>query len=492
MLLEVFKLRVILRSCCQKTSMVSFLRCYVAIALWTYFQSSVRAAPLKVKRSASFLPQRLQPQQIDSSAVGSFLITQSRQGDRQEFALPQEEKSAEVLVGEVETIEVIADRQEYDRERGIITATGNVVMRFAQSVMTSDAIEINLNNRFAVATGNVILKRGAQVLRGSRFEYNLVADRGAILSAGGEIDRSSLRQDTDFEQRLADGTILDRALSDRLIENQPLTDVTAAEGLGVSLGSRGIDLVGENNIDSGSNIDRLRFEADRLDFTGSDWTAVNLRLTNDPFSPPELELRADTARFRQFGLAGSRLETTDSSLVIDDRLKVPLLANSFVFNDRPSRPGLFDLAFDGDERGGLYIERTWDVIYSDRLSWSLTPQYFVQRALIPTTFGFSDEEEGGVFNSSSFGLVSDIRADLAKRTYLDGSFSLTDLDFDDFEDDLRGKVELVNQRGNPSNPLELALEYNFRDRLFNGSLGFQTVRESFGGVISLPQINIWQ
>ena len=470
--------------------MVSFLRCYIGIVLWVLLQSSLRATELfKVERSASSLPKRLRPAQIKPLATTqSSLITQSRQGDRQEFTLPRIE--TETSVDEVETIEVIADRQEYDRDRGVITARGNVVMRFAQSVMTSDTIEINLNNRLAVAAGNVVLKRGNQVLRGSRFEYNLVADRGTIFEAGGEIDRSSLERDTDFKQRLSDGTIFDRALSDRLIDNQPLTDVEATEGLGVGLGSRGIDLVGEDNIGSGSGIERLRFEADRLDFETSDWTAVNLRLTNDPFSPPELELRADTARFQQLGSAGSKLVTTDSSLVIDDRFKVPLLVSAFVFDNRPSRPGLFNIAFDGDERGGLYIERTWDAIDSNRFSWSFTPQYFIQRAFIPDTFGFSDDDEGGVFDSSAFGLVSNIRADLGGRTNLNGSFSLTDLDLDDYEDNLRGKIELVNQLGSLENPWRLGLEYNYRDRLFNGSLGFQTVRESVGAVVSSPNIKL--
>ena len=469
--------------------MVSFLRCYFAIALWVLLQSSLRAAELsEVEKSASSLPKRLRPTQIDPLATTeSSLIARSRQGDRQEFTLPNEGGTS---VEEVETIEVIADRQEYDRERGVITARGNVVMRFAQSVMTSDSIEINLNDRLAVAMGNVVLKRGNQVLRGNRFEYNLVADRGTIFEARGEIDRSSLEQDTDFKQKLSDGTIFDRALSDRLIDRQPLTDVEAGEGLGVGLGSRGIDLVGDNNIASGSTVKRLRFEADRLDFEASDWTAIDLRLTNDPFSPPELEVRADTARFRQLGSAGSELVTTDSSLVIDDRFKVPLLVSTFAFDNRPSRPGLFNIAFDGDERGGLYVERTWSAIDSDRFSWSFTPQYFIQRAFIPDTFGFSDDDEGGVFDSSAFGLVSDIRWDLGGRTNLNGSFSLTDLDLGDYEDNLRGKIELVNRLGSIENPWRLGLEYNYRDRLFNGSLGFQTVRESVGGVISSPEIKL--
>ncbi|MEO0926655.1 MAG: DUF3769 domain-containing protein [Cyanobacteria bacterium J06643_13] len=478
--------------------MVGCLRCYVVVTWWIYLlQSSLLAAELpkvKIEKSARFLPQRLEAtsNHLPASKSSRSLITQSRQGDRQEYSIPADPSSPpEVAVEQVEVIEVIADRQEYDRARGIITAQGNVVMRFGQSVMTSDSIELNLNDRLAVAQGKVVLTRGEQVLRGERFEYNLVADRGTIFQAGGEIFQPTLSRDTDFNQKLAaESGILDRALSDRLFDSQPLREVSAAEGIGVSLGSRGIDLVGDNNFGGGSTIKRLRFEADRLDFETDSWTADNLRLTNDPFSPPELELRAETATFQRFDSVESKLTTTKSRLVIDDRFRVPLLLSAFTFDNSPSRPGLFNIAFDGDERGGLYIERSWNLLNRENFSWRITPQYFLQRAFFPTTFGFSDDDDGGVFNDSVFGLTSSVKADFSPRTNFDAYFSLAGVDLENYEDSLRSNVELQHRVGNLNNPYQLALEYNFRDRLFNGSLGFQTVRESIGGTITSPQITL--
>ena len=476
--------------------MASFLRCYIVIALWGYLlNSSLSATEVpSIKKSASYLPHRLQPNADNLSGATSlshYLITQSRD-DGQKLTIPVElDVHSEIPVGEVEVIEVIGDRQEYDRQKGTITASGQVLMRFAQSAMTSDRIEINLNNRLAVATGNVVLKRGEQVLRGSRFEYNLVADRGVITGAGGEIYQPSLSRDTDFKQRIAsESNISGQNLSDRLINNQPITDVTAEEGIGVSLGSRGIDLVGQQDFSGGSTIKRLRFEADRLEFETDSWTAENLRLTNDPFSPPELELRSATATFQQAESNVGKLETTKSSLVIDDKFKIPLLVSAFAFDSRPTRPGLFNIAFDGDERGGLYIERTWSLLAGEKFRWDVTPQYFLQRALFPTAFDFSDDDEGGAFNSAVFGMTSRIRADFSPRSNLNANASLTGVDFTNTEDSLRSKIEFQNRLGNLENPFRLALEYNYRDRLFNGSLGFQTVRESIGGVITSPQISL--
>ena len=469
--------------------MVSLRYC-VGIILWTcLIQSSTLASESsEIKKKAAFLPSSLSPSSQTIAVNPRYLITQERQPG-EVFKIPlNEQTDPSIPIDTVETIEVIADRQEYDRDNNIIIAEGNVIMRFAQSVMTSDRLEINLTDRLAVARDNVVLQRGEQVLRGQRFEYYLVADRGVIFQAGGEIYQPSLGQDADFKQQLApEATILDRALSDRLINNQPLTNVTGSEGIGATIGSTR-DL---NILDGGSNnggaINRLRFEAERVDFEADTWTAENLSLTNDPFSPPELEVRAKTARFEQLDSLTGRLVTTKSRLVLDDGLAVPLLANRFVFDDRSSQPGLFDIAFDGDERGGLYLERTFNIIDRDKFSWKITPQYFLQRALIPDAFEFNDEDEGGLFDSGSYGLRSRINTIFTPTTDLSATLSITDFDLNDLEDNLRARVGL-QQRVGLDNPYRFAVEYNYRDRLFNGSLGFQTVRSSFGGVVTSPTI----
>ena len=477
-------------------SFLQYLQYCLGIILWMWvLQLSLSASELpNHQKKAIYLPQRIGRTSRQSLRLGSdstHLITRERQGNIERFEIPSDsEFQPSVPVDRVETIEVIADRQEYNRQTKVITATGRVTMRFAQSVLTSDRLEIDLNDRLAVARDNVTLRRGEQVLQGSRFEYYLVADRGVVYNAGGEIYQSSLGRDTDFKQQLApEQTILDRALSDRLANNQPLTEVTAAEGIGATIGSQGINLI-DGDSSTGGAVNRLRFEAERLDFETTTWTAQNLRLTNDPFSPPELELRAETATFQQLDTFRSELTTQKSRLVVDDRLTVPLLTSGFVFDRRPRRPGLFNVAFDGKERGGLYLERTWSIVDNANFSWEIAPQYFLQRALFPDSFDFSGSDEGGVFNSAVFGLESGINASFTPRTSLEASSSLNSLEWDELEDNLRAGVGLQQIVGKLDNPYRLALEYNYRDRLFNGSLGFRTVRESIGGVVTSPQIAV--
>lgn len=61
-----------------------------------------------------------------------------------------------------DSVEITADRQEYDQQRQIITATGNVMIRFRQALIDADQAQVNLVTRQVVATGNVALTRGVR------------------------------------------------------------------------------------------------------------------------------------------------------------------------------------------------------------------------------------------------------------------------------------------------------------------------------------------
>lgn len=424
----------------------------------------------------------------------SYLITQERKGETRTFTIPgsnpnSTQPNTPTPIEQVDTIEVIGDRQEYDDQQQVVTAQGNVVMNFAQAVLTADRIQVNLADRIAVAQGNVVLTRGKQILRGEKFEYYLVQDRGVIINAKGEIDRSTLNRD--LSARLPESRIIPQTtLSDRLINNQPVTNVSGNQAIGVSLGSsRDYQILNGNNKQAnGGEINQLRFEAGRMEFEQNNFTATDFRLTNDPFSPPELELRAKTANFTQTSPQVSVLTTKKSRIVIDDRFTVPLLLNRFVLDNRPRQPGIVSFGFDGEERGGLYLERNFKLIGTETTNWDITPQYYLERAIFPTAFDLSDEDEGGIFNASSLGLKSQLDSTFSPRTDLQAKLSLTSLNFDNISDKLRTNVALNQKIGNLVNPHTFSLEYNFRDRLFNGSLGFQTVYSSIGGIITSPNL----
>jgi hypothetical protein len=69
-----------------------------------------------------------------------------------------------------------------------------------------------------------------------------------------------------------------------------------------------------------------------------------------------------------------------------------------------------------------------------------------------------------------------------------GSFS--SFDFNELENNVRAQVALRYRGGDLGNPFDYRFEYNYRERLFNGTLGFQTVNSSVGAIVVSPNINL--
>ncbi|NJK52889.1 MAG: DUF3769 domain-containing protein [Leptolyngbyaceae cyanobacterium SU_3_3] len=142
--------------------------------------------------------------------------------------------------------------------------------------------------------------QGDQILRGQRFRYNLIQEEGTVEQASGEIFLPTTA--TDFNPNLptdiTSGTVPRGSVGDRVFANQP-QQVTSGGSANVTLGSRrnssGALLIPQN----GGQVRRLRFEAEQISFYPEGWQAKNVRITNDPYSPPELELRTEQAQLRK-------------------------------------------------------------------------------------------------------------------------------------------------------------------------------------------------
>lgn len=418
------------------------------------------------------------------------LLTQERGKEPQEFEIPltpppnstpTTEKQPEIPIGTVRGIELTADSQQYDAQRQVITAKGNVVMRFQGAVLSADEVEINLTNRLAVATGNVGLRRGQQVLRGDRFEYYFVQDSGTIANASGEYNRTTAIQDlslTPPDEVAGKNTIPQFTLSDRLLANQPVTNVATSGGSGLVVGSDRT-IPGQQPFQQGGDINRIRFRAEKVDFEGTNIRATGVRLTNDPFSPPELEVRADSAQFQEIGPLQSEITAVRPRVFFDGGFSLPLLRNKIAIDGRRREPALFNIGYDNEDRGGLFIERTFEVYNNENFRFTLTPQYFLQRAIA----------NGDYLDGDSFGLKARVTGNLTNRTSLTGSAVFTSLNLGNLDEELRASLRLKQIIGT-SLPHTLNLEYSYRDRLFNGSLGYQTVQSSLGAVLTSPVVRL--
>ncbi|MFM7441603.1 MAG: DUF3769 domain-containing protein, partial [Snowella sp.] len=323
------------------------------------------------------------------------LITQERDGAVKEFIINTDESKAD-QPGEIDpktspegpssnsppspstssetqpktppgVLELIADQQEYSTNNQVITATGKVVMRFANGVLLADRLQINLPDRFAVAEGNVSLKRGEQTLEGEKFEYYFVQDKGVIYNARGEIYQPTTGRDISRTLPTDPGgnVIPSQTLNERLINNQPLQRITTGDGYtfsaGTSLDLNRFGTAGSNNI-NGGQINRLRFQAKKIDFDSEGWNASKVRITNDPFSPPELEIQAETANYYNVAPLVDEVRLSESRVVLDQENTMPLFQDRLVLDRRNRQPGILSFGYDGQDRGGLYVQSSFNIL----------------------------------------------------------------------------------------------------------------------------------
>jgi Protein of unknown function (DUF3769) len=389
------------------------------------------------------------------------------------------------------SIELNAEQQEFNNQTQVVTADGKVVVRFNKATLNADRLNVNLKTKLATAEGNIVLVRGKQILYGDRFEYNFDQDSGSILEARGDIYQPSLVRDLNFIPK-ANPTIpagekkfTEPLLSDQLRTNQPVSKIQNTGSSGIILGNdRPIDY--QPVIKSSGTVNRLRFQADKVDFAGEKVTAEKIRITNDPFSPPELQIKAERAQFKTVNSEEDEVTIGNGRITIENNFDVPFVKDRFVLNKNGKDSNLFSLGIpfnigiDADERGGLFIESNFYPVFDPRFKVTITPQYFIQRAVSNLNF----------IDSSVFGLKANVEGDLTPDTRIQASGSLASLNLNKFSSNLRAKVAIKKDINLLSLPHTVTGEAVYRDRIFNGSLGYQEVESSFGGVLTSPNILI--
>jgi hypothetical protein len=161
---------------------------------------------------------------------------------------------------------------------------------------------------------------------------------------------------------------------------------------------------------------------------------------------------------------------------------LPLLRERTIIDRRERQPNPIQFGFDREDRGGFYVQGSFEPVRQEGLRLSLSPQFYLERAFL------GDEETSGPFNPNLYGLKIGLDATLGPKTNLTGRADFISFEsFPDVEENFRGSLRL-NQEF--FDGYILTLESSFRDRLFNGTLGFQTVYSSVGFVFTSPTITI--
>lgn len=350
-------------------------------------------------------------------------------------------------------VELSADRQEYDAAQRALTAVGNVLLNYRNAELKADRIQTFALKKQAIAEGNVILTQGGQVLQGDRLEYQLDRERGILFKPRGIINLPSAGRETAAP---TPGT--------RAVGSNPLV------GLKDSLQQP----TKPSRLRAQEGIQRLRFEADRIEFTGQTWEAVNIRITSDPFSPPELEVRADQAALRRVSAQEDVVTLKRPRLVFDQRIAIPIPRSAIVLSRARSNPFGVDFGFDDRDRGGLFLGRQFTPISNRKLTLSITPQFFLERAIVDKGFD--------LLSPDLYGLSARLKSQLSSKINFGAYVALRSVDFTNLANNVRAGLRLDRQIGDNN----LAFEAAYRERIVNGSLGEQTIQNRAGAIFSSP------
>ena len=342
-----------------------------------------------------------------------------------------------------EKLNVVSDRQEYDINTQVFVAEGNVVINYKKSELKADRVQLNTKTQEVVAEGNVFFTRGDQKIRGTKLTYNYGTVKGDLLNASGAVDLGTL-QSSEVSRSPSE-------LATNSITIAPIGSGNSSEG----------------------QVRRIGFIAERLIIDGDTWTAENLRVTNDPFSPPELELTTSKATLTPISPTQNRLDLESPRIVFDQGFSLPLPVNSITL-DRFQRFAPALVGFDRRDRDGVFYQQSFDVITQSNLNFQLSPQLLLQRAF---------SSQSGFSGVDIIGVVATLNGAFDDGSSLSARASFSGLDFSKIDSLLRFNASYqMPVFGNHT----LLSQYAFRDRIFNGSLGFQDVNNILGTTLLSP------
>lgn len=347
-------------------------------------------------------------------------------------------------------VELSADRQEYQTLERSVTAIGNVLLNYRDAQLKADRARTLALTKQVFAEGHVSLTLGQQVLEGDRLEYQLDQARGILFKPRGIINIPSAGSDFSTSTPATNAT-----------GSNPLTPLQGIQTPSPTLKAT-------------PGLQRLRFEADRIEFTANSWRAINIRITSDPFSPPELELRANQADLIHLSSREDVVKLQRPRLVFDQNISIPIPRSRIELSRQRQNPFRFDIGFDDIDRGGLYVGNTFTPINTPKFSLALTPQFFVQRALLNRSFD--------LLSPDVYGLNTAFRSSFSPNTTLSGFVALRTVDITSLANKMRAGLRLSQNFGR----YRLDLEAAYRERVLNGSLGEQEITNRVGAILTAP------
>ena len=375
-------------------------------------------------------------------------------------------------------IEVTSDSKSQDNN--FFTAEGNVLVKKNNMILKANKLKYNKKDKIIIITGNIKFKSDDQFISSTKIEYDLKNKAGYIENAYGVINFENL--ENIFSQK--NSKISNNDLEeDKSIRNVQLNQTS-------NIGLESINLKTDLN-----DFKKWRFFSKKIKIEDDIWTAKKLLLTNDPFNNPQLVIQ--NKNFSSFDQNGEFLVRSKwSTIVLDNFIRIPAGRRSYKVPNK-GQNFRWSLGYDKKDKDGLFISRNSDTISIDKnkTTIDLKKYFFIQRALAGKTKSFSKKNDsvlGTKVKQESkeldlFGLDIELNSELLGfNLYSDAE--LNSLDLDKFKKIISSKTDLSRvlykeEKNNMQKETLFTIFANYRDKVWNGSLGESEILGSYGAKV---------
>ncbi len=394
-------------------------------------------------------------------------------------------ESQKSQVNKLSNFEILADKQTSFQDRFI--AEGNVFINNNKALLRADKLDYDRKLKILNLEGSIRFKVDDQFITASEINYDFINGKGYLKDVYGTINLNTLGE-VQFNNQKGQGNY-----SEDDLENNNINNVVANESGKVAFGRT------KFNVDF-SKIQKWRFKSDEIVIENNEWLSEKIIVTNDPFNQPQLIFNNYNVKIIQ--KEGETIfKSKWSSLEVDKKVKLPLGRRSISSKDNYFR---WSLGYDKSTKDGVYINRNSDPIYflNKKIKLNINNQLNIQRALTGKTNSFSQKNESVLAKKSKqdtktldfFGLDADLQSKIFGFDFT-SNFSLNSFDLSKFKKIISNNSELsqvLNQEKteNSQKETEVAFFGNYREKIWNGSLGEKEILTAYG--IKLEKNNFWQ
>ncbi len=282
---------------------------------------------------------------------------------------------------------------------------------------------------------------------------------------------------------------------------QRVSDVTFQQSLGIQV-KLNLDAVIDTN-DSlnnagygyrppsvkGGNVSRIRFQGSQIKIQAQRWTAEEMAFTNDPFTPAASwsMVRKVVAVMDERGI--TKVKGRRAQILLDGKVSLPAIVNTTIGEEEAR----FVFDTDKQDRDGFFVGYNLDPIKLGRSGrLQLQPQLMLQRAFEGRTNSYvlpgeslaSPTTDQPASLADMFGLLATLNLPMGWLS-LDALASLSTFNPDNFRSGTRSTAQLSAPLALPGHHSSSASLFgSYRERIYNGSLGLQTVVYSYGASLA--------